>query len=191
MNSINNRSRKSLIIIVLIILFTYSIVKIMIPIFYPLEYLEEVEAAAAEFSLDPCLILAVIKEESGFDPLASSTAGAQGLMQLMPETSVWIAERMGLKADIKDKIWDAGMNIRMGAWYLDWLANSYYGGNQTVALAAYNAGIQNVDQWLEEGYWDGSEYSIGNIPYPETRKYLKDVLRSHFIYHKIYGNEIE
>ena len=148
---IRPRPLKTLAIILVLILLGLGGKALVLPIIYPVKYLNEIKAAASEFSLDPYLLLAIIKEESRFKPDAVSSAGAEGLMQLMPETGQWILEQMNLDTDLETAIWDPALNIRMGAWYINWLINSYYDGNQVAALAAYNAGMQNVNYWLQDG----------------------------------------
>jgi soluble lytic murein transglycosylase len=188
----NKRSKPVLtfFMIIILLLLVLGVIAVLQPVFYPLKYVDEVKVAAKESSLDPYLLLAIIKEESGFDPEAHSAAGAEGLMQLMPDTADWIIEQMDLNMNVDTAIWDAGLNIRMGAWYLNWLTNRYYEGNLLAAIAAYNAGMQNVDSWLKEGDWDGGRENIGDIPYPETRDYIHDVLRNYDIYRKIYGDRL-
>ena len=179
------------IILLILILSGLGIKYILEPFFYPLYYSQEVKKAAEEFGIDPYLIFSVIKEESGFEADAHSSAGAEGLMQLMPGTADWIIAEMGLETSREDAVWNPELNIRMGTWYLDWLINTYYGGNIMAALAAYNAGIQNVDGWLKEGTWDGSLDKFADIPYTETKEYIADVCKNYQKYQKLYGEEFE
>ncbi|MCL1816774.1 MAG: lytic transglycosylase domain-containing protein [Clostridiales bacterium] len=153
--------------------------------FFPLDYRMQVEAMAEEYALDPWLIFAIIRVESNFDARAKSRAGAQGLMQLMPSTTAWIVEKTGLEIDIDD-IWQPENNIRLGCWYLDWLRDYYY-GDMIIGIAAYNAGIANVDAWLNDGKWDGSYAGLPGVPYAETRRYIRNVYENYNIYLKIYS----
>ena len=153
--------------------------------FYPLDYREQVEALAAEYELDRWLVFAIIRIESAFDPNAESRAGARGLMQLMPSTAAWIAETAGF-ALTEDDIWQPEANIRLGCWYIDWLRD-YYHGDMAAGVAAYNAGISNVDAWLEEGLWDGAPDALAGIPFAETRRFISHVYESYEMYRKLYG----
>ncbi len=119
----------------------------------PAEIAKRVNAGAAQLGLDPKLVLALIQVESAFQPLAQSSKGAHGLMQLMPET----AERFGVT-----NITDVTQNLTGGMKYLRWLL-SYFEGNVTLALAAYNAGEENVLKYH------------GVPPFPETRQYIQRI----------------
>lgn len=152
--------------------------------FFPLDHREQVEALAAEYELDPWLVFAVIRVESAFKVNAESSAGAQGLMQLMPSTAEWIIEMTGFEMTARD-IWQPEANIRLGCWYIDWLRD-YYDGDMPAALAAYNAGISNVNVWLTEGIWDGSLKNLADIPFAETRRYLSYVYESRDMYSYLY-----
>ncbi len=153
---------------------------------YPIAYEEEVKQAAETFKVDPFLILAVVQNESNFRHQQISLKGAQGLMQLMPETAGWANEKSGLNADPEAYIRDPEANIMIGTWYLSYLLDKYH-GNMWLASAAYNAGEGNVDRWLTDGIWDGSEEHIERIPFGETRHYVAKV---HYFYHRyqtVYG----
>lgn len=128
------------------------------------------DSAEAE-GLSPELLEAVMLTESKFDETAVSHVGAVGMMQLMPETAHWIAEESGLPADQLDK---PEQNIPLGAWYLEYLLKKY-DNNEVLALAAYNAGRGNVDQWMKEKKWTKDFHDISEIPFPETREFVKTV----------------
>ena len=152
---------------------------------YPIHYAEEVFHYATEYELDPCLVFAVIKVESDFTPNAVSRAGAQGLMQIMPDTADWIAWRQGREHDGR-RILEPEYNIDMGCYLLSYLME-YYGGNIDYALAAYNAGKGAVDGWLESSeYFDGSKL---RIPYEETDNYVKKVNFAYKSYKELYHEE--
>lgn len=154
-------------------------------IFFPLPYREAVEAQAARHGIDPLLVMAVIREESSFNPRAVSSRGAVGLMQIMPATGAWIAAQLG--EDFSPaKLFDPAANIRYGTWYLHALI-AEFGGDLVRALAAYNAGNNRVSEWLSVGIWDGSLERIGRLPFPETKRYLIRIRRSHAIYRFLYG----
>lgn len=155
--------------------------------FFPRDYQENVMQVCAEYEMDQWLIMAMIREESGFDPEAVSAAGARGLMQLMPETAADIIQRADYDFTLEQALSDPLCNIRCGVWYLDWLCRRCYDGNLTAAIAAYNAGRATVDGWLSSGQWDGSLDHLAGIPYAETRRYLQYVFESHDIYQRLYG----
>jgi soluble lytic murein transglycosylase len=153
--------------------------------FFPLDYREQVEAIADEYEIDRWLVFAIIRIESAFDARAESRAGARGLMQLMPSTAEWIVEMSGFEMAEID-IWRPETNIRLGCWYIDWL-HDYYGGNMVAGVAAYNAGMSNVDTWIEEGLWDGALESLADIPFAETRRHIRHVYESYDMYRRLYA----
>ena len=131
---------------------------------------------------------AVIREESAYNPLAISTAGALGLMQVMPHTGQKIAAQVGSDGFSRERLFDPCYNIRFGSWYLGHLAEKF-NHNLVYAIAAYNAGPDIVTKWIQQfGYREQDEF-IESIPYTETRQYVKKVLRSYRQYGKIYGPE--
>jgi soluble lytic murein transglycosylase len=146
---------------------------------YPLRYEEIVRGHAANYDLDPALLAAVIYTESRFDAKARSSAGAIGLMQLLPATARGIAVRTGGDGFVVDDLYTPELNVRYGAWYLRNLLNRY--DDERTALAAYHAGQGNVDRWREQG--------IG-IQFPETRSYVDKVERAKEIYADTYPDEL-
>lgn len=138
---------------------------------YPRPYAAEVEAAADEFDLKPALIRAVMRQESLYRADAESSAGAQGLMQLMRGTAGDIARDLG---ESRGDLLDPAVNIRLGAARLARLIERY-DGNVVPALAAYNAGPAAVDRWLPEAPLDGDVW-LENVPFNETREYVRRVL---------------
>jgi len=153
--------------------------------FFPLYYQQQIEAIADEYQIDRWLVFAVIRVESAFHARAESRAGARGLMQLMPSTADWIMEMSGFEMSEED-IWRPEANIRLGCWYIDWLRD-YYHGDMVAGLAAYNAGMNNVNAWLANGAWDGSLEKLADIPFAETRRYLSYVYESYDMYRKLYA----
>jgi soluble lytic murein transglycosylase len=148
-------------------------------IWYPLRYSAIVRAHAENYDLDPSLLAAVIEQESKFDANARSSAGAIGLMQLQPDTAKGIAKYTGGAKFVVADLDDPEINIRYGAWYLHHLLQKY--GNEQLALAAYNAGQANVDEWRASG---------GRIRFSETRHYVDRVERLKGIYRRTYGSEL-
>lgn len=127
---------------------------------------------AAEEQISPSLLEAVILTESKFDEKAVSHVGAVGMMQLMPDTAHWISEQSGLPSD---NLASPEQNIPLGAWYLNYLLEKYH-NNEVLALAAYNAGRGNVDEWVEKNHWPEGFSEIEKIPFPETREFVKSVV---------------
>lgn len=148
-------------------------------IWYPLRYSTIVRAHAHNYDLNPALLAAVIDEESKFRADAKSSAGAVGLMQLLPATAKGIAIHTGGSKFVTSDLYDPEINVRYGAWYLHHLLQKY--GDERLALAAYNAGQQNVDSWRAEGK---------DIQFPETRAYVDKVERLKGIYRRTYAREL-
>ena len=148
---------------------------------YPVKYEEEVNKYCAKFNVETALVEAVMREESKFNEKAISRSGAIGLMQIMPETGEWIAKQ--LDEDFGD-MYEVDRNIRYGVWYLSEL-NFEFGENKILALAAYNAGRGTVWDWIDEYGWNKNFDQVNEIPYSETRDYVKRVLRSYAKYKSI------
>jgi len=154
-------------------------------IIYPVLYPEYIFPYAERYQVDPYLVAAVIRAESRFSHTAESGSGAKGLMQIMPDTAKWAAEQLKLDYD-QEMLFDPEYNIRIGCWYLGQLFHNFQ-GNLVVVLASYNAGSGRVQQWLKQ-LPEGTTYLIEDIPYQETKQYVKKVLRSYRIYAKIYND---
>jgi soluble lytic murein transglycosylase len=146
---------------------------------YPLTYDHIVVGHAANYDLDPALLAAVIYRESRFDAGARSSSGAIGLMQLLPETAKGIALHTGGSRFRVADLYDPEINVRYGAFYLRRLLTKY--GDERLALAAYNAGQANVDEWRAQGK---------GIVFTETREYVDSVLKTRDIYADAYRKEL-
>ena len=146
---------------------------------YPLRYSEYVRFHARDNGLDPALLAAVIYQESKFKANARSPSGAIGLMQLLPDTAQGIALHTGGTAFRVDDLYVPELNVRYGAWYLRHLLRKY--GDERTALAAYNAGQDNVDRWRRAGR---------GIQFAETRAYVDRVEDLKGIYREAYGKEL-
>lgn len=144
-------------------------------LWHPLRYEQIVLGHSANYDLDPALLAAVIYQESHFRADARSSSGAIGLMQLMPSTAQGIADHTGGTRYKPSDLYDPEINVRYGAWYLRHLMNKYK--SEKLALAAYNAGQENVDRWLASGE---------GIAFPETRAYVKHVEELKKLYRRIY-----
>lgn len=153
--------------------------------FYPWPFKDEIINVAVDSEVDPCLLVAMVNVESGFDPQARSEAGALGLMQLMPSTAKWVAQQTGFIDFHPDLLYQPEINLMIGGWYLKHLLQDF-DGNLAAGLAAYNAGRGNVESWLETGLWQGTTSDLKSIPYPETRAYIRAVLRNYEVYKYLY-----
>ena len=150
---------------------------------YPLGYEDYVEVYAKENNLSPAFVYAVIKCESGFDKEAVSSVGATGLMQIMPDTFSWINMKLGEKNNYSMAT-DPETNIKYGCYLYGYLLSRY--GRVQEALAAYHAGIGNVDKWLDDPQYSSDGESLHTIPFPTTNKYVKKVMLTENIYEKLY-----
>lgn len=157
---------------------------------YPLAYWETVQKNAEERELDPYLVVALIRQESLFNPKALSPASAYGLMQILPSTAARIAKQMGDEPPGPEKLFDPELNLTLGTRYLKELLQRY-ANNPVRAIAAYNAGENAVDRWEKEISAQDDEELVERIPYGETRLYIKLVLRNHRIYRKLYPDPKE
>lgn len=139
-----------------------------------LEIRHIIEMYAQEYRVQKHLVEAVMHAESRFDEKAVSHVGAVGMMQLMPETAKWISEEGNLEYD---DLKEPTQNIMLGTWYIDYLLKKYH-NNEVLALAAYNAGRGNVDEWIKEKKWKEGFNNINEIPFPETREFVKLVVET-------------
>jgi len=145
----------------------------ILPRVLPREYRAEVSYYANYYDLEESLVYAVIYCESGFDKDARSRAGAMGLMQVTQETGWWAADQIDyLDADNLD-MFDPDTNIALGCWYLMWLDARF--DEQSTVLAAYNAGHGNAAKWLADENMSQDGRTIDEIPFGETRNYVKKV----------------
>ena len=154
---------------------------------YTWHYSNEIHTYSAKYRVDPFLVVAVIKNESGFKPAAASKPGALGLMQIMPETGAWIAKTTDFP-NFKDKLLLLPeLNIKFGCWYLGELEHEFK-GNEILTLAAYNAGRGTVKDWMTENNWDFYFEDPDLIPFADTKKYVKKVLWDRRRYEELYKN---
>jgi hypothetical protein len=157
----------------------------LVELAYPLAYPSLVQAAAAEYNLSPLLLLALIRQESFFDPLAVSPAGATGLTQVMPSTGQGIAAALNVEGFSTSDLLQPQVSIRFGAYYL----RSQFdlsGGNLLFALAAYNAGPDNATRWSTSTPIGDIDLFIDLIDFAETRSYVKLVLENYAVYRFLY-----
>jgi soluble lytic murein transglycosylase len=153
---------------------------------HPLDYRVDIVGYSRIYHLDPALVAAVIYEESRFRPDTRSSAGAIGLMQLLPSTARGIAEHTGGKRfRIPQDLYVPDLNIRYGCWYLGHLERKYAGRRDAtnLALAAYNAGQSNVDDWIAH---TPPGHTV-HLRFSATRDYVGDVRATQALYRRAYG----
>jgi soluble lytic murein transglycosylase len=148
----------------------------------PLRHEDVIRQQARDKDLDPALIAAVIYRESKFRDVTSD-AGAEGLMQILPDTARFIAFKTGGTDFEVGDLGSPQINISYGSWYLRYLLD-LYDGNTTAAVAAYNAGHENVDRW------GGKDLEVSDIRFPETAQYTRDVLEKRGEYAQEYRSEL-
>src|SRR5215211_7775562 len=155
----------------------------------PLRHEDIIRQQAADKGLDPALIAGVIYTESRFRD-QTSHAGAKGLMQILPSTADDIARKSGGTAFVQGDLADPQVNISYGSFYLRYLLKRY-GGNEVLAVAAYNAGEGKVDEWIFDARRRGEQFDhLRHIPFPETRHYVEQVLEMRGRYRERYGREL-
>lgn len=158
----------------------------LLRVVYPLPYRDAITAEAARHGIDPFLAAGLIRQESLFNARAVSPAGAVGLMQVMPATGERLARRLGISGFEPAMLREPLINIRLGMQFLaDMIAE--YDGRVDAVLAAYNAGPNRVDRWMEFPEWDNPELFSERIPFAETREYVKIVQQNARLYDALYG----
>jgi soluble lytic murein transglycosylase len=154
----------------------------------PLRHDDIIRQQAADKHVDAALIAAVIYEESRFRD-QTSNAGARGLMQITPETADFIAHRSGGLRFQQSDLATPQINIAYGTWFLRYLID-HSDGNETLAVAAYNAGQSNVDRWVAKAGGPDKFDSARHIPFPETRAYVENVQVRRQQYREHYADEL-
>ncbi|HEV3036031.1 MAG TPA: lytic transglycosylase domain-containing protein [Solirubrobacteraceae bacterium] len=154
----------------------------------PLSDASIIRRQAAEKRLDPALIAAVIYAETKFEPRPSS-AGAEGLMQILPSTAYYLARLSGGSSFTASDLSEPSVNVAYGSYYLRYLLD-HYGGNEMLAVAAYNGGETNVDRWVAQADAAGRQLSVQEIPFSETREYVQRVLGAQRAYRATYPRQL-
>ncbi len=153
---------------------------------FPTPYRDLMREYTAELELDEAWVYGLIRQESRFVVSARSSAGAGGLMQIMPSTAKWIAKRMGLKDHHRELVNQVDTNISMGTYYLRQVMDTL-DENPVLASAGYNAGPRRAARWRDTGPLDGDIYTE-TIPFPETRGYVQKVMSNAMYYARLFGN---
>jgi soluble lytic murein transglycosylase len=154
----------------------------------PLSDVSIIREQAAAKHLDPALIAAVIYAESKFEPRPSS-AGAQGLMQILPETAYYLAHLSGGSRFTASDLARPDINVAYGSYYLRYLLD-HYEGDEMLAVAAYNGGLANVDRWVAQARDEGKRLTVAAIPFPETKAYVQRVLTAQQVYRATDGKQL-
>jgi soluble lytic murein transglycosylase len=186
-NGYRTRGLKGKLIILFVVIFLiYSLVQFPMTqkILYPYPYRTIVEKYASQYGVDPLLVISVIRAESKFLPQSQSHKGAQGLMQLMPDTATWISESIGDKNFSQSDLKEPEKNIQYGTWYLASLQKEFK--NITLVLAAYNGGRGHVNEWIRTQQLDLNNLRKEDIPFQETREYVERVNQYYSKYRALY-----
>jgi soluble lytic murein transglycosylase len=154
----------------------------------PLSDASVIRQQATEKRLDPALIAAVIYAETKFDPRPSS-AGAEGLMQILPSTAYYLAHLSGGIDFTAGDLATPSVNVAYGSYYLRYLLD-HYGGNEMLAVAAYNGGLTNVDRWVAQAQAAGRQLTVQEIPFGQTREYVQRVLDAQRAYRATYPRQL-
>ena len=154
---------------------------------YPEAYMKLVKAEAKKNGIDPYLVLSIMREESHFNPETLSRSNAHSLMQILPSTGKWIAEKVGHRNFKKNDLWKPEVNIKFGCWYLKYLSDLFNPALH-LASAAYNGGQGNSQRKVENGPFAKLSVleRLDRVPLPETRDYYKKVMGSYWNYTRLY-----
>ena len=177
--------KKKLISFVIVAMIAIIVGSFTLKAIYPLKYYGVISEACASYDIDPLFVLSVLKAESNFNENATSHKNAAGLMQIMEQTAVEFAEKLDIADFTPADIYDPQINITIGTAYLDYLLG-HFGGDKTVVLAAYNAGMGRVGEWLDNENYSPDGKTLTNVPYGETSRYITKVLNNYRIYTFIY-----
>lgn len=171
---------KFIIFLIIIIILLFFVGKCV----YKTDYLSIIGDECQKYNLDKYEVLSIIKAESNFKPDAVSSKNAIGLMQLTIDTANWCAEKIGFKEVSKNDLYVPEINIKLGIYYYSYLLERY--GDFDTALAAYNAGMGNVDKWLKDSKYSNDSKKINTTPYQETNRYITKINNNLKIYKFLY-----
>lgn len=176
---------KFLLLFLAILLLTVLVFENAARAMFPVKFGDYVYRYAGENKLDPYIVFAIIKAESGFNPDAVSHKEARGLMQITRTTGEWASGKMGMTDYSAEKLFDPETNVRIGCWYLQNLLKQF-DNDLDLALAAYNGGSGNVSEWLKDKRYSSDGKTLDKIPFGETDRYLHRVRNYGHIYKKLY-----
>jgi soluble lytic murein transglycosylase len=153
---------------------------------FPFQFAEPIQQWAQAMQLNPLLVTALIRQESRFERQIASSAGAKGLMQLMPETASWVASKLNQpQYDLENP----NDNIKLGTWYLNY-THETYSNNALFAVASYNAGPGAIAEWIERFGYSDPDVFVEQIPYPETKGYVEAVFSNYWNYLRLYNPDV-
>ncbi len=147
---------------------------------YPIKYKNYITKYAEEYNLSPSVVASIINVESGFDKNAKSRVGAIGLMQIMPDTAIYICEINHISFDDNNDLYNPEKNIQIGCMYFRYLLNKFQDFDNSIY--AYNAGETTVKNWLKNTNYSQDKKHINNVPYIETKNYLNKINKNIRIY---------
>ena len=172
-------------LLLILILKVFKVEDIILKSLYPIEYSEYVYKYSEKYNIDPLLMFSLIKTESNFNSNVVSSSNAKGLMQLMDSTAEEVAKNIQMEYNSNATLYNPEDNIQLGIKYFSELME-HYNQNYILALAAYNAGIGNVNNWIEKGIIKEDGSDAENIPFKETNNYVRKILNNYNIYIKLY-----
>ena len=185
------KTTKTLIILLISIIIVFTLYKVLnieekiLRYLYPQKYQEFVYKYSEELGIDPMLTYAIIKAESNFDKDVISSSGAVGLMQLMDKTAEEQAKKLNIEYT-KEMLYNPELNLKLGLNYFNTLLD-YFNQNYILAFSAYNAGLGNVEKWIENGTIKKDGSDIEHIPFKETNMYVRKVIKNYEIYKYLYN----
>lgn len=176
-----------IIILVLVIVASFGVVTYG-TMTRPVEHTKIINKYSKEYNIDPLLVLSVIKVESAFDNNAHSHMNAVGLMQVIPETAEWVAEKTKKEYNEED-LFDPETNIQIGTFYLAYLIDHFQ--DENLAIVAYNGGMGNVQSWIDKKIVGKNGMGLENVPIEEARNYVVKVNKHYDVYKNFYnGREL-
>ena len=150
---------------------------------YPMKYSENIKEYAKNYNVKGAILASIANVESNFRENAVSNKGAIGIMQLMPSTAKWIAEKMNEPYQ-EEKLYDGEYNLKLGSYYIAYLIN--YFDDEKLGICAYNAGQGNVMAWLNDSKFSDDGKTLKQIPYKETKEYYQKVSKNYKYYKNLY-----
>lgn len=153
---------------------------------YPIGYAKYINKYSFENKISPYILLSLIRKESRFNPNAISSVGAKGLMQLMPDTAVYIANLSGIKYNEKE-IFDPEYNISLGSKYYNYIKTNHH-NNDLYVIASYNGGHGAVSKWINNFGTNNLDEFVEKIPYQETKEYVKQIYKNYWVYNILYNS---
>ena len=150
---------------------------------YPLKYKDVILQEASTNNLDPALVASIINAESRFETMAVSSKGAIGLMQIMPKTADFVAQKIGIKLE-QEMLFDPSINIKIGCYYLNYLSLKFKEKN--TLISAYNAGEGVVKSWLKNNEYSTNGVTLIKIPYEQTNIYVRKINHNYNVYKNMF-----